>query len=61
MRCTAERRYEILKYLCSRRSTNELHGGDKGVVFATGTPISNSMAEMYIMQTYLQKNTLRGF
>ena len=38
---------------------NELHGGDKGVVFATGTPISNSMAEMYIMQTYLQKNTLR--
>lgn len=22
MRCTAERRYEILKYLCSRRSTN---------------------------------------
>lgn len=37
---------------------NELHGGDKGVVFATGTPISNSMAEMYIMQTYLQRNTL---
>lgn len=37
---------------------NELHGGDKGVVFATGTPISNSMAEMYVMQTYLQKNTL---
>ena len=38
---------------------NELHGGDKGVVFATGTPISNSMAEMYIMQSYLQKNTLK--
>lgn len=37
---------------------NELHGGDKGVVFATGTPISNSMAEMYVMQTYLQKGTL---
>lgn len=36
----------------------ELHGGDKGVVFATGTPISNSMAEMYVMQTYLQKHTL---
>ena len=36
----------------------ELRGGDKGVVFATGTPISNSMAEMYIMQTYLQKRTL---
>ncbi len=39
---------------------NELHGGDKGVVFATGTPISNSMAEMYTLQTYLQKNTLRN-
>ncbi|MDR1905702.1 MAG: hypothetical protein LBQ27_02135, partial [Clostridiales bacterium] len=38
---------------------NELHGGDKGVVFATGTPISNSMTEMYTMQTYLQKRTLQ--
>jgi len=37
---------------------NELHGGDKGVVFATGTPISNSMTEMYTMQSYLQRNTL---
>lgn len=37
---------------------NELHGGDKGVVFATGTPISNSMTEMYTMQSYLQKRTM---
>lgn len=37
---------------------NELHGGDKGVVFATGTPISNSMTEMYTMQSYLQQRTL---
>lgn len=37
---------------------NELHGGDKGVVFATGTPISNSMTEMYTMQSYLQKRSL---
>jgi len=37
---------------------NELHGGDKGVVFATGTPISNSMTEMYTMQRYLQRRTL---
>lgn len=37
---------------------NELHDADKGVVFATGTPISNSMTEMYTMQTYLQKRTL---
>ncbi len=39
---------------------NELHGGeDKGVIFATGTPISNSMAEMYTMQSYLSKNALK--
>lgn len=37
----------------------EKHGGDKGVVFATGTPISNSMTEMFAMQTYLQKSTLQ--
>lgn len=33
--------------------------GNKGVVFATGTPISNSMTELYTMQRYLQYNTLR--
>ena len=38
---------------------NELQGGDKGVVFATGTPISNSMTEMYTMQSYLQQHTLQ--
>ncbi len=38
---------------------NELHGGDKGVVFATGTPISNSMTEMYTMQSYLQRGRLQ--
>ncbi|MCL2516945.1 MAG: SNF2-related protein [Oscillospiraceae bacterium] len=32
--------------------------GNKGVVFATGTPISNSMTEMYTMQRYLQFDTL---
>ena len=30
-----------------------------GVVFATGTPISNTMAEMFTMQRYLQMHTLR--
>ena len=30
----------------------------KGVVFATGTPVSNSMSELYTMQRYLQPNTL---
>ena len=31
---------------------------NKGVIFATGTPISNSMTEMYTMQRYLQYDTL---
>lgn len=39
------------------RYLDELTGG-KGVIFATGTPISNSMVEMYTMQRYLQYNTL---
>ena len=30
----------------------------RGIVFATGTPISNTMCEMYVMQSYLQKDTL---
>lgn len=36
---------------------DELTGG-KGVVFATGTPVSNSMVELYTMQRYLQHHTL---
>lgn len=36
---------------------DELTGG-KGIVFATGTPISNSMVEMYTLQRYLQYNSL---
>lgn len=34
--------------------------GNKGVVFATGTPISNSMVELYTMQRYLQYDTLES-
>ena len=37
---------------------DEITGG-KGVVFATGTPISNSMTEMYTIQRYLQYGTLK--
>ena len=40
------------------RYLDELTGG-RGVVFATGTPISNSMVEMYTMQKYLQYGALR--
>lgn len=39
------------------RYLDEITGG-KGSVFATGTPVSNSMAELYTMQRYLQYNTL---
>lgn len=39
------------------RYIDELTGG-RGIVFATGTPISNSMVEMYTIQRYLQYDTL---
>ena len=41
------------------RYLDEITGG-KGIIFATGTPISNSMVEMYTMQKYLQYNTLKS-
>ena len=37
---------------------DELTGG-KGITFATGTPISNSMTELYTNMRYLQYNTLQ--
>ena len=37
---------------------DEITGG-RGVIFATGTPISNSMTEMYTLMRYLQYNTLQ--
>ena len=33
--------------------------GNRGIVFATGTPVSNSMVELYTMQRYLQYDTLK--
>lgn len=40
------------------RHVQSLNGGG-GVVFATGTPIANSMAEMFTMQRYLQHDALK--
>ena len=40
------------------RYIDEITGG-KGVVFATGTPVSNSMTELFTMMRYLQHDTLR--
>ena len=53
----ASQRASDLKLKCEY--LQELHDSDRGVVFATGTPISNSMTEMYTMQTYLQPSVLR--
>ena len=39
------------------RYLDEITGG-RGTIFATGTPISNSMVELYTIQRYLQYNTL---
>lgn len=39
------------------RYLDEITGG-KGTVFATGTPVSNSMVELYTMQRYLQYGDL---
>ncbi len=40
------------------RYTDELTGG-RGIVFATGTPVSNSMTELFTMMRYLQNDTLK--
>ena len=40
------------------RYMDEITGG-RGITFATGTPISNSMTELYIMQRYLQRGRLK--
>lgn len=36
---------------------NQISHG-RGVVFLTGTPVSNSLAELYVMQAYLQPHEL---
>ena len=53
----ASQRASDLKLKCEY--LQEIRGSDRGVVFATGTPISNSMTEMYTMQTYLQPSVLK--
>lgn len=54
----ASQRASDLKLKCEY--LQELHDSDRGIVFATGTPISNSMTEMYTMQTYLQPQELKN-
>ena len=40
------------------RYLDEITGG-RGIIFATGTPISNSMVELYTIQRYLQMHALQ--
>ena len=51
---------KTLDLLMKVRYLNE-KTGNKGVVFATGTPVSNSLAEIFTMQRYLQNDTLAGY
>lgn len=45
--------------LIACRHLQDLHGGDKGILFCSGTPISNSMAELYLLFKYLRPNKLK--
>lgn len=40
------------------RTIQKKKGGDRGVTFASGTPISNSLVEMYLLKKYLRPNRL---
>ena len=53
------------KEVTAKQTTRQLIGIDeitdsRGVVFATGTPVSNSMTELYTMMRYLQHDAIRG-
>ncbi|MDR2147261.1 MAG: hypothetical protein LBE91_12460 [Tannerella sp.] len=46
-----------LKIAC--RYLQELHKGDKGVIFSSGTPISNSISELFLLFDYLTPSKLK--
>ena len=48
----------MLQFLCGEPYLHQQHAGH-GVTFATGTPISNTMVEMYTMQRFLDPEGLR--
>src|SRR5699024_11159678 len=45
--------------LVAARYLQKKHGGDKGLLFASGTPISNTMAELYLLFKYLRPNKMQ--
>lgn len=53
----SERAFDM--FVKTRYIMAKYNGQHRGITFATGTPISNSMGEMFTMQRYLQPNILR--
>lgn len=45
--------------LIACRYLQDFHRGDKGVLFSSGTPISNTMAELYLLLKYLRPNKMQ--
>lgn len=45
--------------LVACRYLQELHKGDKGILFSSGTPISNTMAELYLLFKYLRPEKMK--
>lgn len=52
----SERAFDMLAKTYYMR---QLHKRDGGVIFATGTPVTNTIAELHVMQRFLQPGTLR--
>jgi N12 class adenine-specific DNA methylase len=42
------------------RALHKLHGAERGIILATGTPVSNTMAEVYAFQHFLQPKALKA-
>ncbi len=45
--------------MLATRYLQEIHGGDHGVAFFSGTPLSNSISELYLIQKYLTPSVLK--
>src|SRR5207237_3634241 len=45
--------------LIAARYLQKRHGGDKGLLFASGTPIANTMGELYLLFKYLRPKKLK--
>lgn len=52
----SDRAFNLLSAI---RTLQALHNGDKGTTFLSGTPISNSLVEMYLLLKYLRPNKLK--